>query len=288
MSIKLMDRVMDLGLEVNGTKRLVLLVLADFANSDGEAWPSKRTIAKRAGLTKESTVRTALRWLEESGYIETVVQGAVDNRIPADKRPNLFKLTIPANGGTSDVPPGKSAGVLDEARGGTSDVPSGGTPQVPQTTINKPPKNRHVSKEQTSLELVNARDSTHLVPAKLSPPPQNDAESFFIEMKRHWPRRPGQKRPGKTEVAKKRFNAAVKSHGLEACKTAARRYVTETDWPVNIDTFWSPTMWVDYLTEPDNIGPELGNTKSAKQRRNDEIQAIGEQMDAEWEAAGIL
>ena len=49
---------------------LVLLAIADFANDDGEAWPSIKTLAAKSRLCERET-RYALRRLEHTGEIKT-------------------------------------------------------------------------------------------------------------------------------------------------------------------------------------------------------------------------
>lgn len=49
-------------------QRLVLLMLADNANHNGEAWPAVATLAGTAGLSR-STVKAALAALEAGGLI---------------------------------------------------------------------------------------------------------------------------------------------------------------------------------------------------------------------------
>jgi hypothetical protein len=79
---------------ISGTERLVLIVLANYANDANEAWPAIGTIRQMAGLRHDRPVREALRELEAKGVITTVLQGAVDARIRADRRPNLYHLNL--------------------------------------------------------------------------------------------------------------------------------------------------------------------------------------------------
>ena len=69
MSIKLMTRVWDMPKEVikQGPK-LVLLALCDYANDEGECYPSQDKLAVRASCTDRS-VRDHLDWLESIGVI---------------------------------------------------------------------------------------------------------------------------------------------------------------------------------------------------------------------------
>ena len=53
----------------NSTQRFVLVALADFANSDGEAWPAVETIANKCSLSGRSVVN-CLNALVDGGYIK--------------------------------------------------------------------------------------------------------------------------------------------------------------------------------------------------------------------------
>jgi hypothetical protein len=57
-----------------GTARLVLLILADYANEDGTAWPSTVTIAQKANTTKRNVLKT-LSILEKEGEITRLGTG---------------------------------------------------------------------------------------------------------------------------------------------------------------------------------------------------------------------
>lgn len=49
--------------------RLVYMYLQDRANKDGSCWPAVKTIARDLKLSR-STVKRALRDLEQTGYLE--------------------------------------------------------------------------------------------------------------------------------------------------------------------------------------------------------------------------
>lgn len=62
--------------EAEGSTRLVLIVLADHASSDGtDSYPSVETIRVEARLKSRRTVQSALRTLEEEGAIQAVGEG---------------------------------------------------------------------------------------------------------------------------------------------------------------------------------------------------------------------
>jgi DNA-binding MarR family transcriptional regulator len=70
---------------LKGTKKLVLLALADYAGEECEAWPYVETIAGRVGVSKRAT-RDALHELEEEGYLH--------RRVHPSRRANLYVLRV--------------------------------------------------------------------------------------------------------------------------------------------------------------------------------------------------
>lgn len=69
MSIKFMNWAFEQ--EVEPLARFLLVTLADFANAEGVAWPSRKTLEERTGMGR-STIRRQLRQLEDQGLIRTV------------------------------------------------------------------------------------------------------------------------------------------------------------------------------------------------------------------------
>lgn len=81
--------------QLDPTARLVLVVLADHAGTDGIAWPGRRTMAKAAGCSHD-TVERRLVDLVDAG----VIRRAEPDECPAawhahraDRRPNAYALT---------------------------------------------------------------------------------------------------------------------------------------------------------------------------------------------------
>ena len=89
----------------NSGARCVLFVLADFADEKGECWPGLDAIADAADLS-EDTARRHLRTLEDAGIVTVVVNGAPDQRIPLNRRPNLYRIVgvAPTRGQTETDP----------------------------------------------------------------------------------------------------------------------------------------------------------------------------------------
>lgn len=92
-----------------GADRLVLIALANHAgknpnNGAWESWPGVELIAREAGLDRTRTVQDALARLEKAGAIQRVVNGAPDERIRKDRRPNLYRVLL-SHGVTADGTP---------------------------------------------------------------------------------------------------------------------------------------------------------------------------------------
>ncbi|HCF8671114.1 TPA: helix-turn-helix domain-containing protein [Klebsiella pneumoniae] len=73
---------------VGGTRLLVMARLADFSSDEGICWPSIQTIARQIGAG-ESTVRTAIRSLEQDGWLVTT-QRRRGNRNDS----NMYQLSV--------------------------------------------------------------------------------------------------------------------------------------------------------------------------------------------------
>lgn len=94
MSIIWIGRVRDHAPKSNARKFLVLLALADYANQEGECWPSVSSIAKWAGV-QEKQARRYLRDLTAEGYIEIIQKGGGTYKTVAGKMvgiPNRYKI----------------------------------------------------------------------------------------------------------------------------------------------------------------------------------------------------
>lgn len=142
MSVQAMSWVLDHS-PTRGSDRLVLLSIANHAGaapSDGawEAWPGTALLQREARLDRDRTVRDVLARLVNGGHIERVVNGAPDVRIPADRRPNLYRVLLDRGeacgdprcrwcGGTRDVLPLATGGGTRHAERGDATRPNGGT-----------------------------------------------------------------------------------------------------------------------------------------------------------------
>lgn len=144
-----------------GTDRLVLLVLADAADSDGtNAWPSLDTIAQRANVNRR-TAQRSLRRLDDDGHIaiESNVGGPVDAR--ADRRPNRYTVlmrggarTAPSDetGRRTDRPAGDHGAALATSRGGPDDTNGAahGPPYPSLVPVQRHPSGKHTPGARTN------------------------------------------------------------------------------------------------------------------------------------------
>ena len=85
MSIKVMSSVWEKA-EVKGSKLLLLLALADFANDDGICWPRIDTLAKKIRMSDRHTIRL-IQQLEVDKQIEIKRQSS--NGMKAN---NIYRL----------------------------------------------------------------------------------------------------------------------------------------------------------------------------------------------------
>jgi hypothetical protein len=134
MSIKIMSMIWDKGPE-SQSERFVLLALADYANDDGECWPSIDGVARKTCLTDRG-IRKIMRRLEETGWLEIDLGGGRKNC-------NLYRIKTlnvvhPERSSTLNVvPKNPERSSLNTERGSAK----------PSITINEP------SVDNSSLEI---------------------------------------------------------------------------------------------------------------------------------------
>lgn len=132
MSIKIMSDVWANGPEQQG-ELLVLLVLSDYANDDGECWPAVESIAQKARITARS-VRRILRNLEENGYIQTSANRGRNHT-------NLYLICLEALKTGQYVPPDisdQNRTLTTKNRTSATVKPDSVSPK-PSRTIKEPP-----------------------------------------------------------------------------------------------------------------------------------------------------
>lgn len=93
MSVQAMAWVMDHS-EATGTDRLVLLIVANYADEYGNnAWPSQSTIAAKAKMSTRQ-VQRILSNLVENGHLTRRVHAGGTHRTQERYRPNLYALNM--------------------------------------------------------------------------------------------------------------------------------------------------------------------------------------------------
>ncbi len=140
LSIKLITAVWDLKVG-NGTDKLVLVALADYANEKtGRCWPSITALMARTELAKR-TVLESLKRLEEAGHLEVTRR---------HRHSNMFTVRQPHPSPTLGAPAAPSWVQMNAFLG---------APAAPRTVIDPSiePKRRSKSVLQTELE-AKARD----------------------------------------------------------------------------------------------------------------------------------
>ncbi|WP_225431802.1 helix-turn-helix domain-containing protein [Bifidobacterium platyrrhinorum] len=90
MSIELVARAKKTKLHGDSTAKLLLIVLADYANDDGMAWPSVATMAQEVEKSERS-IQLLLRKLEKTGLIRKGDQRLV-GKYAKGRRPVVYKL----------------------------------------------------------------------------------------------------------------------------------------------------------------------------------------------------
>lgn len=111
----------------------VLVVLANYADANGESYPSVPVMARHTGMSERS-VQRGLDELLEAGLVAVQRNAAPDERIRRDRKPNLYRLTF-INRGDNAVTP---HGVTDSAHGVTDRAPRGDRSRVHGVTTLSP------------------------------------------------------------------------------------------------------------------------------------------------------
>jgi hypothetical protein len=105
----------DQGIELPSTTRFILMMIADFANEEGEAWPNYSSLEYYTGFGRRSIIR-AINDLVDRGLLEKVKRHRPDGW----QTSNMYRLTfIPAESLQETVRKRKG-----KSRGATESLPS--------------------------------------------------------------------------------------------------------------------------------------------------------------------
>lgn len=127
-----------------GSKRLVLLALADIANDQGIAWPSLSTLATKCNLDRRYVINI-IASLEESGFISKQVRRATEMKNYSNVyKINLEKVvndnTLPDKKVVNRSSPGSEQEDTTSSEQEFTRVVNRSSPE-PSLTNNKPPTN---------------------------------------------------------------------------------------------------------------------------------------------------
>jgi len=252
-----------------GSERLVLLSIANHAGKSPmgdawEAWPGIDTIQREARLDRRRTAQEALARCVDNGHLERVMNGAPDDRIRGDRRPNLYRILL-TNGvpcgvtpcGWCGVPsiviPPEGDGVPDGDTTGCRIAPYG----VPQDDI--------TGCRETAPEPSLNRVEPSVEPSLLVAPPTN--EPTVPTFGDFWELYPKDRRTKKGE-ARRAWTAAVKRTTPSDILAGLARYVDETrDWTPNDRRFIAtPGPWLTKDRWEDQPGANRRNSGRATGR----------------------
>lgn len=126
-----------------GAERLVLLSLANHAGPspvDGawESYPGVETIQKEANLRRVRTVQEVLARLIAGGHIDRIVNGAPDERIRGNRRPNLYRILVSAGRGFAETPDPTSRGAVRQGKNGKDPAIRGDAARHPSDDLGVP------------------------------------------------------------------------------------------------------------------------------------------------------
>ena len=118
------------------TEKVLLLVLANYANEFGVSWPSQKTLADQTALG-ERTVRRVLADMERRGVIRRIIRRRGNGSRQSDM------ILLAAFDGRKPAPPGMlddgPDNGPDEVESGRSDQPANGDNRPLWPLDNRPP-----------------------------------------------------------------------------------------------------------------------------------------------------
>jgi hypothetical protein len=127
MSVRTMARVWELS-QHSGTDLLMLLAIADFADDQGNAYPSVTTLAEKCRM-KQRNAQVILGALRASGELDVR-----PNEGP--RGTNLYRVTLASQGMQSAAPLQRSAPLHSNAQGGAKECAEGVQHSAPEPSLN--------------------------------------------------------------------------------------------------------------------------------------------------------
>ena len=185
MSVQAMTRALALK-GVTASEKLVAIVLANYANERGEAWPSQRTVAEESCLTPR-TVRAALATLESKGIISRKVRAREDGSRSSDLICFEWAEEAPVTGGEIASGGGEmvSGGVGKSFPGG-GEMVSGLTSYEPTTEPTRGKKPPLVPPGGSRLHEDWEPDGHDIARAQEAGLTEQEIERAAIEFRNYW------------------------------------------------------------------------------------------------------
>lgn len=203
----------------SGATRMVLFVLADMANEQGECWPSFQTIAEHAGIDVRTAYR-AIAWLEKHGFL-----AVVRRPVPGSKKPlsNLYRVRIPGEDGGKKTP-GRHAGSESSVNGPAYQNDRGSEPGRMLAAGQDDPG------KQPGGILASSQDDTGSTPGKILAGHQGDTDSESPKslINPHFNQPPLHRKPGGQDI----FSLYEENFGLVTPMTAELLMDAEKTYPL--------------------------------------------------------
>lgn len=197
--------------DASGNERMCLLVLANYADDEGLAWPGLERIAHEMRVSVR-TAQRSLRTLEAARRIATIPQGAPDNRIRGDRRPNAYRILRGVTVGTPSA-----NGVTEQVERGDRSRTNGVTGVAPEPSLNR--QKKPFAPDGASIEFD--RDFWPVYPARNG---RKVGKKAALE---HWRKLRPADRPLAVEAAKAYAAAVARS---ETIPRDAERFLKREYW----------------------------------------------------------
>lgn len=127
--------------KATGTAKVIIIGIANH-DGDGGSWPNVETLAKYANVSKRNA-SAAIRRLEEMGEIVVHRNAGGTYHTPADRRPNLYEITVETRpgSGVSESTPRDVDGVSESTERGVDIDRHGVSLASPEPSFNHPLRN---------------------------------------------------------------------------------------------------------------------------------------------------